>query len=65
MPIGASIAMLISLFVALTITPYLGYIFLREKDKKTEDKESQKSEMLTRKISLWQRLKFTDFTRKR
>jgi len=31
MPIGASIAMLISLFVALTITPYLGYIFLREK----------------------------------
>ena len=31
MPIGASIAMLISLFVALTITPYLGYIFLRGK----------------------------------
>ena len=39
MPIGASIAMLLSLFVALTITPYLGYIFLREKDKKgTEEK---------------------------
>lgn len=36
MPIGASIAMLFSLFVALTITPYLGYIFLREKDQKTE-----------------------------
>jgi multidrug efflux pump subunit AcrB len=36
MPIGASIAMLLSLFVALTITPYLGYIFLREKDKKAE-----------------------------
>ncbi|MDG1573352.1 efflux RND transporter permease subunit [Robiginitalea sp. M366] len=35
MPIGASIAMLLSLFVALTITPYLGYLFLREKDKKT------------------------------
>ena len=34
MPIGASIAMLLSLFVALTITPYLGYIFLKEKDKK-------------------------------
>lgn len=34
MPIGASIAMLLSLFVALTITPYLGYLFLREKDKK-------------------------------
>ena len=38
MPIGASIAMLLSLFVALTITPYLGYIFLREKDKKGEEK---------------------------
>ena len=34
MPIGASIAMILSLFVALTITPYLGYIFLHEKDKK-------------------------------
>ena len=32
MPIGASIAMMISLIVALTLTPYLGYIFLREKD---------------------------------
>ncbi|MBC8755866.1 efflux RND transporter permease subunit [Kordia sp. YSTF-M3] len=37
MPIGASIAMLLSLFIALTITPYLGYIFLREKNK--NDKE--------------------------
>ena len=38
MPIGASIAMMLSLFVALTITPYLGVIFLREKegDKKKE-----------------------------
>lgn len=36
MPIGASIAMILSLFVALTITPYLGYIFLREKAKKGE-----------------------------
>lgn len=34
MPIGASIAMLLSLFVALTITPYLGVLFLREKEKK-------------------------------
>ncbi len=39
MPIGASIAMLISLFVALTITPYLGYIFLREKEDKTKEKK--------------------------
>lgn len=34
MPIGASIAMMISLIVALTLTPYLGYIFLREKENK-------------------------------
>ncbi len=39
MPIGASIAMLISLFVALTITPYLGYIFLREKEDKKKGKK--------------------------
>ncbi|MFY7670246.1 efflux RND transporter permease subunit [Tenacibaculum sp. MEBiC06402] len=37
MPIGASIAMILSLFVALTITPYLGYIFLREKDNGKEE----------------------------
>ena len=35
MPIGASIAMMLSLVVALTLTPYLGFIFLREKEKKT------------------------------
>ncbi|CAN5761174.1 efflux RND transporter permease subunit [soil metagenome] len=38
MPIGASIAMMLSLIVALTLTPYLGYIFLREKDKKGSEK---------------------------
>ena len=32
MPIGAAIAMLFSLFVALTITPYLGFHLLREKE---------------------------------
>ncbi|HUH47379.1 MAG TPA: efflux RND transporter permease subunit, partial [Arenibacter sp.] len=32
MPIGASIAMLLSLFLALTVTPYLGYHLLREKE---------------------------------
>jgi multidrug efflux pump subunit AcrB len=42
MPIGASIAMILSLFVALTITPYLGYIFLREKDKKGEEEKPEK-----------------------
>lgn len=42
MPIGASIAMMLSLVVALTLTPYLGYIFLREKEKKgIEHKESK------------------------
>jgi len=42
MPIGASIAMILSLFVALTITPYLGYIFLREKDKKATKEDEAK-----------------------
>ena len=42
MPIGASIAMILSLFVALTITPYLGYIFLREKDKKGHVEKPEK-----------------------
>ena len=42
MPIGASIAMILSLFVALTITPYLGYIFLREKDKKGSAEKVEK-----------------------
>jgi len=42
MPIGASIAMILSLFVALTITPYLGFIFLKEKDKKGAKKKEEK-----------------------
>lgn len=40
MPIGASIAMMLSLFVALTITPYLGYHLLKEKDTQ-ESKEEE------------------------
>lgn len=39
MPIGASIAMILSLFVALTITPYLGYYLLREKEAHESGKE--------------------------
>jgi multidrug efflux pump subunit AcrB len=39
MPIGASIAMLLSLIVALTLTPYLGYLFLREKDDRKDEHE--------------------------
>jgi multidrug efflux pump subunit AcrB len=38
MPIGASIAMMLSLIVALTLTPYLGYIFLRGKERDKEKK---------------------------
>ncbi len=43
MPIGASIAMLLSLFVALTITPYLGYLFLRERENKNQEKKEAKT----------------------
>lgn len=39
MPIGASIAMILSLFVALTVTPYLGYHLLREKDTQAHKEE--------------------------
>lgn len=46
MPIGASIAMLLSLIVALTLTPYLGYIFLREKEKKGVTQEDHHGEKL-------------------
>ena len=38
MPIGASIAMMLSLVVALTLTPYLGYLFLQEKEGGHEKK---------------------------
>ncbi|QIK58548.1 efflux RND transporter permease subunit [Dysgonomonas sp. HDW5A] len=44
MPIGASIAMIFSLLIALTLTPYFGYLFLRHKDKKGEGKESHEDE---------------------
>lgn len=44
MPIGASIAMIFSLLIALTLTPYFGYLFLRHKDKKGEGKESHEEE---------------------
>ncbi|OZV69688.1 efflux RND transporter permease subunit [Winogradskyella aurantia] len=43
MPIGASIAMILSLFVALTITPYLGFIFLREKNSSSEALEDDET----------------------
>ena len=46
MPIGASIAMMLSLIVALTLTPYLGYIFLREKEKKGISQKESKPHIL-------------------
>jgi len=46
MPIGASIAMMLSLIVALTLTPYLGYIFLREKEKKGGSHKESKPHVL-------------------
>jgi len=45
MPIGASIAMLLSLIVALTLTPYLGFIFLREKEKKGRKHAESKAQV--------------------
>lgn len=44
MPIGASIAMMLSLIVALTLTPYLGYIFLRTKQKPGADQHEHQLE---------------------
>jgi multidrug efflux pump subunit AcrB len=44
MPIGASIAMILSLFIALTVTPYLGYHLLREKDEQAhQEAEGQET----------------------
>ncbi|PJJ08311.1 multidrug efflux pump subunit AcrB [Flavobacterium sp. 1] len=40
MPIGASIAMILSLFVALTVTPYLGYHLLQEKEEQEHKQEA-------------------------
>jgi len=50
MPIGASIAMLLSLFVALTITPYLGYIFLREKEKSSRNATKKAKEKIEKTL---------------
>ncbi len=37
MPIGASIAMIFSLLVALTLTPYFGYLFLKQTNSKEKE----------------------------
>lgn len=43
MPIGASIAMIFSLLIALTLTPYFGYLFLRHKEKKGDKDGSEET----------------------
>lgn len=43
MPIGAAIAMTFSLLIALTLTPYFGYHFLRFKEKKSNGAAEEKS----------------------
>ncbi|MBP8850801.1 MAG: efflux RND transporter permease subunit [Breznakibacter sp.] len=44
MPIGASIAMMLSLIVALTLTPYFGYLFLRTKKENDHHHDSNELE---------------------
>lgn len=56
MPIGAAVAMFLSLLVALTLTPYLGYIFLREKEKKGKHQEAGKTLEQTRIYKLYDRV---------
>ena len=53
MPIGASIAMIFSLLVALTLTPYFGYLFLRHKDKKGEGLESEEKETVLHETKIY------------
>jgi multidrug efflux pump subunit AcrB len=43
MPIGAAIAMTFSLLIALTLTPYFGYHFLRFKEKRNNGSPAQDS----------------------
>ncbi|MDR2233119.1 MAG: efflux RND transporter permease subunit [Tannerella sp.] len=45
MPIGASIAMMFSLLVALTLTPYFGYLFLRYKEGKEKEHSVKESDL--------------------
>ena len=55
MPIGSSIAMIFSLLVALTLTPYFGYLFLRYKGKnhKEESDEKEYRELEKTRIYKW------------
>lgn len=50
MPIGSSIAMIFSLLVALTLTPYFGYLFLRHKGKNEEEAHEEGIDVQQTKI---------------
>ncbi|WP_352423402.1 efflux RND transporter permease subunit [Proteiniphilum sp.] len=59
MPIGASIAMIFSLVIALTLTPYFGYLFLRHKNKNGGEKEDAYEEVAlheTRKYKIYAKI---------
>ena len=66
MPIGASIAMIFSLLVALTLTPYFGYLFLRHrgKDLPGEDEPSVE-DMENTRIYRWYRAVTSPFLESR
>jgi len=65
MPIGASIAMILSLFVALTVTPYLGYYLLQEKDEQAHKEEEGLETSLIYKIYKKVEQPFLDNSKKR
>ena len=65
MPIGASIAMLLSLFVALTVTPYLGYHLLQEKEEQAHKEEEGLETSAIYKIYKKIEQPFLDSTKKR
>ncbi|MDD2985356.1 efflux RND transporter permease subunit [Flavobacterium sp.] len=65
MPIGASIAMLLSLFVALTVTPYLGYHLLQEKDEQGHKEEQGLETSMIFKIYKKIEQPFLDSSKKR
>ena len=65
MPIGASIAMILSLFVALTVTPYLGYHLLQEKEGQSHKEEEGLETSLIYKVYKKVEQPFLDNSNKR
>jgi multidrug efflux pump subunit AcrB len=56
MPVGAAVAMFLSLLVALTLTPYLGLIFLREKEKAGKPHQAEAEPGHTKIYRIYQKL---------